>query len=1011
MRKLLIISCFMMITIVIYAQEKAISGKITDAENASGIPGVNIILKGTSLGTVTDLDGNYQLNIPQGSGSILVVSFVGMATQEIEIGTRSIIDVVMSSDAETLSEVVVTAFGIEREKKSLGYAVTEVQGEPTARESSFITNLSGKVAGVQINKGSSGIGASSRVIIRGNSSVSGSNQPLYVIDGIPLDNTSYGTPGEFNGYDSGDGLVNLNPDDIESISVLKGPNAGALYGSRAANGVILITTKSGKPGEGFGITLDFNTSFEYPTVEPNRQSEYGQGSDGNSDPSSGQSWGAKLSEASDDVVGDFLNTGQLISTSVSVINGTEKSQTRISYANTNNQGLIPNSELIRNSFSIKNTSKISEKLKFNTKLNYINQELNNRPQSGQENQAYAAVLRVPVGYSTEQLKDFFLLDGNGNEYQNSIAKPGGDPYWYVNRLFRMEQRDRLIGLVSMDYQITKNLSLLLRSGMDIYRDHAEHSVSAGTRAEGSEATFSKSDVFVREFNNDFLLKYSSDLSQSFQLSASFGGNIRTNLSDFQTIEINNLQIPNFFVTTNSNSPRIPQTILKKEVQSLYGFAQLGYRGYLFLDITGRNDWSSTLPEANNSFFYPSISASAIISDMFQTRPYFLTFAKIRASYAEVGSDIPPYVNVRTFRTTGAVTGIGLENDEILANSNLKPESVKSFEVGTDLRFLSNRIGFDFTYYKSNSTNQYLLVPRRASSGFRQQAVNSGNIENTGIEFLLRGTPIKSNNLTWDISFTLSQNKNKVIELSEESDIQVLSGNRVAQILAKKGASLGDVYVRGYKRNSNGKVIVADNGLPVRTDGYDVLVGNIAPDWLGGISNTVSFGNFDFNFLIDFRVGGVVVSYTQAALTAAGITEQTVDNRDGFVFDGVKADDTPNDVSVTAQEFWQVVAGGDSYAEEFTYSADNVRLRQVGLGYTLPSKLFDNSLIQNIKISLYGRNLFFLSKEAPFDPEVALSSRSSPVMSNRTGNFFSGQGVDFFSQPATRSFGFNINVQF
>ena len=1010
MRKLLIISCFMMITMVIYAQEKAVSGKITD-ENGQGLPGASVIEKGTNNGIISDREGNYKLSVKE--SATLAISFIGYETQEVLVGGQSIINVQMVLDVEQLEEIVVTAFGIEREKKSLGYAVTEVQGEPTARESSFITNLSGKVAGVQINKGGSGIGSPSRVVIRGNSSVSGSNQPLYVIDGIPLDNTNYGTPGEFNGYDSGDGLINLNPDDIESISVLKGPNAGALYGSRAANGVILITTKSAKPGKDFGVTLNFNAAYESPTVPINRQSEYGQGAEGAANASQDVSWGAKLSAAPNDVVDDFLNTGQLLNTSVSIVNGTERSQTRISYANTNNQGLIPNSELIRNSFSIKNTTKLGEKLKFNGKLNYVNQELNNRPQSGETDNSWASALKTPVGIGTAQLKDFFKFDDDGNEYQNLPGNNplAGNPYWFANRVSREENRDRIIALASIDYQITKNLSLLLRSGLDTYRDNVTNSFSAGSKSASDQAVFDRGDALVREFNNDFLLRYDGNLDD-FQYSVSFGGSIRTNLFNLQATRAANLEIPNFFVGNNSKNLTSSGGFSRKEVQSLYGLAQLGYKGYLFLDITGRNDWSSTLPEANNSFFYPSISASAVISDMFQTRPEFLTFAKVRASYAQVGSDIPPFLNVQTYGTVAAIGGVGLKNQDILANSDFKPESVTSFEIGIDLRLFSDRIGFDFTYYKSNSTNQYLLIPQRASSGFAQRGINSGNIENTGLEFLLRGTPIKSNNLTWDISFTLSQNKNKVIELSEESDIQFLSTNRAAQIIAKKGGSLGDVYVTGYQRNDKGQVIVDDKGLPSKTSGFDILAGNIAPDWLGGISNTLTFGNFDFNFLIDFRLGGVVVSHTQAVLAGRGLSEQTVADRDGFIFDGVNADGTPNNVPITAEQFWKKVGGRAApYGEVFTYDADNVRLRQVGLGYTLPSKLFDNSPIQNIKVSLYGRNLLFLFKDAPFDPEVALSSTSDGGARNRGANLFAGQGVDFFSQPATRSFGFNVKVEF
>ncbi len=978
-------------------QKHEVSGIIMDQ---SGLPlaGANILEKGTTNGTQTDFDGNFSLTVAD-ENAILVVSYLGFITTEVSVDSKSSIEITLQEDSAELDEVIVTAFGIKREKKSLGYSASEVKGESTAKESSFINNLSGKVAGVQINKGGSGIGASSRVVIRGNSSVSGNNQPLYIIDGVPLDNTSYSIPEEFKGFDSGDGLANVNPDDIETMTVLKGPNAAALYGSRAANGVILITTKSGTKGGGIGVSLGFNTSFESPMVKANKQAEFGQGVAGVSDSNQTSSWGAKLSQAPDDVLNDFIRTGTLVNTSIAIVSGGEKSQSRFSYSNSKNDGITPGNKLVRNSFSIKNTSDIGEKLKVTGKLNYVNQTIDNRTQGGENRHAYSNALKTPVGIKTVDLENFFLLDDNGNEFQNRINRDVTNPYWKLNRSFRDESRDRFIGLVSLNYQFNDKLSLLLRSGLDTYYDNAEGSEFAGAD-EGAPGSFTTQSVYNREFNNDFLLSYTDKLSENLDLVVSAGGNIRINNFDQNNFDAPNLEITNLFTLSNSSSLTSVRTVSSKEVQSLYGTAQLGYKGYLYLDVTARNDWSSTLPQANNSFFYPSVSVSGVISEMLNNKPDFLTYAKVRGSYAQVGNDIPAFLNIQTFTTNTALGGVGLLNNETLSEANLKPEEIESIEFGAEVKLFSNRLGLDFSYYKSNSRNQYIIVPQRASSGFFQKAVNAGNIENSGVEFLLTGRPIITDKFSWDVAFNISKNKNKVIELSDESDIQFLTENRVAQIVVQKGGSLGDVFVRGYERNANGDRLVNDDGLPIRTTGYDVLAGNVSPDWLGGISNSFKFGNFDFNFLIDFRVGGVIVSHTQAVLSGLGATDQTIANRDGFVFDGVKADGTVNTTSITAEQFWTRVGGrGEPWGEEFTYAADNIRLRQFGIGYSLPKKFLEKIKLQNVKLSLYGRNLFFISKKAPFDPEIGLSSD------------LKGQGIDFFSQPTLRSIGFDINVQF
>lgn len=998
--------------------ESTVTGKVTSADDSQAIPGVNVLLKGTSTGTTTDAEGKYIITIPDANG-VLIFSFIGYGSQEVPVDGRTTIDISLAPAVRELTEVVITALGISREKRTLTYATQNIKGSELSdsREINVTNALAGKVPGLTINRTNAGPGSSNRIVLRGNRSIAGNNQPLVVVDGVPIDNspkafaeTSFGT------RDNGDGISNINADDIESMSILPGPAAAALYGSAASNGAIMITTKKGSEKKGIGFQLSSSLMFESPMIYPKLQNVYGQGNGGDFIVDSEQSWGPRMEgqpvidwtgntqalESQPDNFKDFFERGSELMNSIAITS----EQTYFSYTNTTSEGIVPNNDYRRNNFNLRQTTTLTKNLFLDAKANYIQEEILNRQPTGELNHAVSTAYQFPRSIRIGDVRNFEFINQSGVRTQN-YWRPGSpvlqNPYWSVYRNLHDRTRNRILGLVSLRYQVTSELSFQIRSNIDYYSDIMEEKdyndsywityPGGGNYEIGKESN--------RLLTHDALLVYNKKLSETFSLNVTAGASIEKR--NFEGTYTNNqgLNSPNLFSVANAQSSQSLSSIDRTERQSVYGSAQVGYKEFLFVNLTGRNDWNSTLPAQNRSFFYPSFGVNAILSEMIQL-PKVISLLKLNGAYAFVGSGTA-YNQIRPVLefTPGGNEGF-LKNDRTLRNQDLKPENTRSIEAGLSLSLWENRIGADFTLYKSNTLNQILAIGLPDPSGYATKIINAGNIENNGIELLLTGKPIAGENFSWDVFLTYGANRNKIIRLDPLQKRSILSFDRIANIVVEEGKKYGDIYTAGFKRNEAGQIIVDPNGLPLITD-KTYYAGNFNPDWTGGVTNTLRYKGLALSFLIDMRKGGAAVSHTQAILAGAGHSELTLPNREGefVVPNSVKEDDTPNDIAILAEEYWTSIGGvGSPVGEPFVYDATNVRLREFSLSYSLPSALLNNFFIKGATLSLVGRNLFFLKNNAyGFDPEAAALG---------VGN---GQGIEYASLPSTRSYGFHLRFNF
>ncbi len=955
MRKLLLLCLSFALTSVLWAQDRVVTGNIT-SETGEPLPGVNVLIQGTTQGTTTDVDGNYSLNVPSDAAN-LIYSFVGYRSQVIAIGNRSAIDISLEEDIAALDEIVVTAFGVEREKKAVTYAAQKVDVDDIskARELNVVNSLAGQVAGLDLVKSSAGVGSASRVVLRGNRSVAGNNQPLYIVDGVPINNSSRGNPGNENGgVQGGDGISNLNPDDIESVTVLKGPNATALYGSRAANGAIVITTKQGKAGQGIGVEYNVNASIDKALILTNFQNVYGQGSKGTYVKNGELAWGPRMEGQLVDHWSpdpnfegpaqyaflphnnfeDFFDTGTNLSNTVTLTGGSEDVRGYFSFTNTLTSGIVPTNDLIRNNFNVRVDGKLSEKLSFDSKLTYFNQTVDNRLATGD---SYAnpmrALYRQPSNISLEQAQVFEYIDATGTprqHYWNPNTNGGENVYWMINRTNREEVRNRVLGLMSLRYQFTDNLSLMVRTAFDQTYENSESKqyFDTYTIADAGNYTLDQSRWF--EMNNDFLLNYNNMSmfgDDTWSLDVSVGGNLLYQKNEYLQTRTDRLLKPNLFVIGNTSNIRATQDFSEKKVHSLYAYATFGFKNYLFLDVTGRNDWSSTLPKDNWSYFYPSVGLTWVLTDMMNTVPSFLTFAKLRANYAEVGNDTDPYRLAATFNFA-AGGNLGYANrGGTLPAEDLEPENTKSWEVGFNTKFLDNRLGLDFTWYKTNTFNQLLSIPLPQASGFTSKFINAGNIQNDGIEITLTATPVATSDFTWDLMFNYAKNNSEVIELTEDLTEYTTRGRSwMTTIKVVEGQPFGQIFTRAFVRNDAGRVLINDLGLPVTTPGQTVPMGNYNPDWFGGINNNFTYKGVRLGIVMDMRMGGDIFSFTESNLASDGFSDYTLEGRDGFVVDGVlESDGSENTIEVTAEEYWLSLGGRNSpTGEPFRYDASFVR---------------------------------------------------------------------------------------
>jgi TonB-linked SusC/RagA family outer membrane protein len=1007
------------------AQDRQITGKVTD-ENGSGLPGANILIKGTTRGTNTDAEGSFTLSMA-GTG-VIIVSSVGYTSKEINV-TESVsnISVSLDPDVRNLGEVVVTALGISKEQKTLSYATQVINTEnfSKARELNVANSLSGRVAGLDIVRSSSGVGGSSRVVLRGDRSITGNNQALIVVDGVPIDNSNF-SPGNANGgRDASDGLSSINPDDIESINVLRGASATALYGSRAANGALLITTKKGVVRKGIGVNINSTFQMEQAMELQNFQNVYGQGVEGKFFPNSEFSWGPKMDGQQVAAWGpdpankgktyayspnpgsykDFYSTGTSIANSVSLTAGNEKVQTYFSYTNTAAKGVVSNNKLGRHNFNLRLSSQVTSKLTFDGKVTYLSEKIENRQQTGE---AFANlqrhILRLPRSISLDQAKSYEYVDPATGKtlqnYWNPGSNGGQNPYWIKNKVLALDNRDRIYGFTSLNYKVASWLSVMGRAGYDKYIDKFEGKWHTNTYTIADFGDYQTNWRDNSELNLDLFALVSKQFGADFKLDGTVGGNIlKRDYLNHQTLN-NGLNRDNLFVTTNARNSVTNRTVTQTRKQGVFASADLIWKDALTLSASARNDWSSTLPTANQSYFFPSVGAAAVLSSLFNL-PQAISFAKLRASYALTGNDASPYLLTQTYSyVAGGNTGY-IVRDAIKPFPNLKPELTTAKEIGLEAKFLQNRIGFDLTMYISNSKNQLFQVPLTTASGWSSEYINAGNVENKGVELTLTLVPVKTADFSWNIDLNYARNTNKLIKLSDRLTVLPLTSDFMNFVRAEEGKPLGQLYSRGFQRDDQNRIKVGTNGIPLVTPGTTVPLGTTRPKWTGGISNRFSYKGINLSFLISGRIGGVVTSFTNAVIYADGVTEETLAGREGMVVDGVQADGSKNTVSTTAEAYWKFVGGRNTpIGEAFTYSASNIRLREATLGYSLPQSIVGKSPFQGASLSIVGRNLFFLmNKSKGFDPELVAGSGNTTV------------GLESFSMPTTRSLGLNLNLTF
>ncbi|WP_229215071.1 SusC/RagA family TonB-linked outer membrane protein [Dyadobacter bucti] len=1007
-----------------YAQIR-VTGKVTSSEDSSPMPGVNVLIKGTSVGTISDGSGNYAIEVP-GEGTALLFSSVGFNAQEILVGKAAVIHVSLSADPRQLSEVVVTALGFSREKKALGYTVQEIKGSQLdqARETNLISSLAGKVAGVNITGGSNALGGSARVVIRGETSLTGNNQPLFVVDGVPIDNSSQGSGQRGATIDYGNAASEINPDDIQTITVLKGPNAAALYGSRAANGVILITTKSGKDKAGLGISVNSTTSFENPLRLPDLQNRYGQGRGGVYNiGDGGRSWGPALDGQMiaipvntewppkngeqapwlpyPDNVKEFYETGRTLNNNISVSTSNENGNVRLSYTNLDQTGMVPNTDLKRNTFAMNGSYKLGKKLTVTSSMNYVNSSSDNRTVVGYGNESIVYTwLWEGRQVRTDKMRDYWVKGLEGRQPFTYNYSFNDNPYYTVYENTNGMNRNRVVGNIAATYNFTKELSLMVRSGMDFSNERRDSRRTYGSNA-FPLGMYRQEQVYFQERNSDFLLSYDKTVNKDWSLKISAGGNQMDQRRDFLSNQANELSIPGIYNLGNSRIPIVVnQFDSKYRISSLYALGQVAFQNSVFLDLTARNDWSSTLPVKNNSYFYPSVSLSTVLTNFLPVPDKdILSFAKLRLSWAQVGNDTDPYRLRNVYNYASPWQSLqAVTEPASIPNSGLVPEAINTFEIGADVRFFKNRLGLDVAYYDTRSKNQILNIPIDATSGYSSRFLNAGEIRSRGLEIVLNATPVKLDaGFQWNIDLNWSANRAKVVSLVDGIDTYVLNSRYISS-QARVGERMGDMYGRGTRRDPAGNPVYV-NGLPQQTTDL-VKLGNYNPDWSAGLSNTFSYKGLILAGLLDFRKGGAIYTYTQVRGNVAGQLVESLDGREGKIWPGVIAnpDGTyrPNDVKVTAERYYEVFYN----AEEATHDATYLKLRELKLGYKFPNSLMKKFPVRDLTVQIVGRNLALWTKVPHIDPDTSGYTSG--------GDFL--PGIEDMSLPTPRSLGFNINFK-
>ena len=1000
-------------------QAQSISGTVSD-DNGVPLPGATVLVEGTSNGVSTDFDCNYSINAS--NGDTLVFSFVGYSSQSVVVGSSATVNVSLQPD-NALSEVVVTALGITREKKSLGYGITEIGSESinTVKDHNIANALVGKVSGLNITQ-SGTIGSGSRIVLRGNNSLSGNTQALIVVDGVPINQDGINSGGSvYNNNITGGGISDINPADVESVTILKGPNAAALYGSRAGNGVILVTTKKGSSDSKIGVTLNSNTTIDNPLFLPDFQNSYGQGSAGNAATSladmSSNSWGPladgsqqlyfdgsqRVYSARPDNVKNFFETGVKTINSVSIDASTASTDYRFSYTNNKTESVLPGANLKSHNFNIRASAELSDKLSIDSKITFFSQNIEGKARSGGEG-VIPIVYGMPRTVTTADLMNYQMENpSSAADYAvqsyNRRGSQTGNPYWMLLHDVDEDRRERFFGFSKINYKFTDWLSGFIRIGADItnagsyyIRQAGHHYYPQGRIGRGN----SKSG----ELNSEFLLTAKQDLTSDINMVLNVGGNLSKRTYQANSMFGESFKIPSkpFFSNTNINSfGDSPQQI--KKVNSLYGSANFAYDNWAYVDVSARNDWSSTLGADNRSYLYTSVNASLLLQDFIDPDRKVFDLFKVRASVANVGNDTSPYQLTQTFSVPGqgylGLTTLGSPSTRL--NPDLKPENIESTEVGLELSMFNNKLNFDLSLYNISTTDLIFRVPVPAATGYSYFLENVGEVSNKGVELSLGGTVLDTGSIKWTTNIFASKNENKLESLIDDLDTLVYtttnSGNISVQ--AKVGGGIGDIYGTAWSKDDAGNHIVNDAGRQVAT-AADQYLGNAQPDWLGGWSNSFTFGNVNLNFLIDGRFGGVIYSGESASIDGSGNGARTLEYREGGItLDAVTSTGAANTSSITAQEYWQQHA---SIGESYTMSQTNVRMREMSIGTNL--SIAEALGVDSMNLSLVGRNLFFFMKKADdIDPEAML------------GTNIGGMGISSGNMPTLRSVGLNVTLKF
>ena len=1029
-----------------------IKGQVTDSSGAP-LPGVTVVLKGTTQGTITDFDGNYSLsNLPD--KAIIVFSFVGMKTQEIAVTGKSIINVIIEEETIGVDEVVVTALGLKREKKALGYSIGEVKGEELekAKETNVINSLAGRIPGLVISQTAGGPSGSARVIIRGNTELTGINEPLYVVDGVPLDNTNFGSADTWGGYDLGDGISSINPDDIENISVLKGPAASALYGSRASHGVILITTKKASGKKKLGIEFNSTTTLEHQLSKYNDiQTTYAQGSAGriNADDAiftSNTNWGPKIDEGMyinyfDGVrrpikyrgnnIDAFFREG-ITTTNTIVLNSVQKGTgVRLSYTNLENSDIVPNTGMSRNTINLRTNAQFAEKLKLDLKMDYVREDVKNRPAlSGSKSNLARNLLTISTTFDQQWLKDNYktktgeYYDWNNNDIYNL------NPYWIINEMKNNSEKDKMSGAGSLTYDFNDKLNIRLRGGGDInffnFMDYAPYSTPGKTEGYLQTSAFNN-----YTYNAELLVSYKNKTSL-FDYGFNVGGNIFHINNKTSIITAKDMRMREVVALQSFLTKEITENVYRKQINSVFGMANVGYKNFLFADVTLRCDNSSTLPSGKNTYMYPSVSTSLLFSEILKINKKFLSYGKIRASFAQVGSDTGPFrlnLNYTMLPKVYEDYSLATVYNTSIPNKDLKPTRTNSAEFGADLKFLNNKLGIDFTYYTQNSKDQIMSLNTSIASGYNSKILNAGEIENRGIEIALNSRLLQVKDFSWDINVNFSRNINKVKELSSGLDRFTLAQAAWLNVTvdAVVDENYGAIMGRDYVRNNSGDILVnPSTGLPEISDEVSVL-GNATWDWTGGVNTYLKYKNISLSALFDIKVGADLYSMSARYLYSIGKAKETVAGRDawyrseeqrleagsteanwtpigGYLVKGVieTTDESGNKAYasntkyVDPEKYWKHIA---SYVpSEFVFDNSYIKMREITVSYKFPKRLI-HRFADDIFISFVARNPFIIYKNIKnIDPDSNYNNGS-------------GLGLEYGSLPSRRSFGINLNIKF